>query len=314
MRGVARILAVIVLYGDGRKTSATLRSVEAALSRSPGVAALYEFLLWDNSAVPLDRMPSFAHYRHDPTNSGTSGAGNGAAAYATGHGLRWMMMLDQDTTLPADFLERMHAQAMRRDSDPTVSAIAPTVLVGDFVVSPRRMLRNRHVAYPSGENGLAPGEAASINSGTLLRVSDLLAVGGYDPRFWLDYSDWALFHQFYRAGLGTWRAADIVLHHSMTVMDYDNLMDSRRYKNLLDAEEAYTDLYRGGLEGAMQTARLLLRSVKQRLKFRDPIYSRMSVARFLRRLVTTRRYRVRMWESSLPAAIRHTKGRGGATA
>jgi GT2 family glycosyltransferase len=294
-----RVLAVVVLYGPAREESATLQSVRDALAADPGLAALYEFLLWDNSPQPLASPPAFAHYVHEAANNGTAGACNGAAKRASKQGYSWMLALDQDTVLPAGFLRDMYNTSLSVSGQPDIAAIAPTVLVGDFVVSPRMMLRNRHRPYPRGESGPASGEAAAINSGTMFRVSDLLAIGGYHPGFWLDYSDWYVFHQFFRAGRKTWRAADIVLHHSMTVMDYDNLMSISRYRNLLTAEEAYTDLYRGPLEGAMQTGRLVLRAAKQRIRFKNPEFSRITVRHLIRRLLTTRAQRITRWEADI---------------
>jgi hypothetical protein len=157
------------------------------------------------------------------------------------------------------------------------------------------MLLNRHRAYPAGEIGVADGEAAAINSGTLLRVRDLLDIGGYSPEFWLDYSDWYVFHQLYLQGRRVWRAANIQLQHSMTVMDYDGLMSLDRYRNFLAAEEAFNDLYKGRIENLVQTVRLAARVVKQRLKFQNPEFSRITRNHLLRRLFTSKKARIRFW-------------------
>lgn len=180
---------------------------------------------------------------------------------------------------------------------PDVAAIVPSVYAQGFPASPHRVLRNHHVPYPAGESGIAPGEATAINSGSLLRVRDVLAVGGYSPLFPLDYSDWYIFHQLHRAGKKVWRAAGIRLDHQMTVMDYDNLMSVQRYRLLLRAEEAFTDLYRSPLEGSLQTLRLALRVAKQRLKWRNPVYSRLTLKCLIRRLFTTRAHRILSWKA-----------------
>src|ERR1700757_1511319 len=78
-----------------------------------------------------------------------------------------------------------------------------------------------------------------------------------------------------------WRAADAELDHNMSVMDYNRLMTPDRCLNLSAAESAFSDLYRGRLENAVQNLRLLGRAIKQRGKYRDPEFSRYRVAAVL---------------------------------
>jgi hypothetical protein len=214
---------------------------------------------------------------------------------ANERGIPWLLLLDQDTSLPEDYLAAMLLNANRLATSLGIAAIVPTVFVGDFAVSPRRMLFNRHKAYPADKLGVADGELAAINSGTLLRVQDLLQIGGYSDQFWLDYSDWYVFHQLFLHGKLTWIASEIRLQHSMTVMDYDNLMSVWRYENFMIAEGAFNDLYKGWAENCMQTARLLARTCKQRIKLKNPEFSRISWRHFCKRLLVGRKERIKRW-------------------
>jgi glycosyltransferase involved in cell wall biosynthesis len=292
-----RILTVTVRYRMPVEESATLKSLAAAFSIDSALHDRYGMLLWDNSPEPLLDPPANTIYHHDPLNSGITGAFNAAATYASEHGYPWILLLDQDSDLPAGFLQEMAKTVRQVHGMPDVAAIAPSVYVKDFLASPHRVLRNRHVPYGDGECGIAPGEAMAINSGSMLRVSDLIAVGGYIQAFQQEYSDWYIFHQLYLAGKKVWRAADIRLQHVMTVMDYDSLLSVKRYRELLDAEEAYTDLYRDPLEGSMQTVRLLARAAKQRLRLKNPEFSRVTLQRFFRRLFSTRKHRIAVWDA-----------------
>jgi GT2 family glycosyltransferase len=304
-----RILAVTVRYRMPVAESATLNSLSAAFTADPTLNQRYTSMVWDNSPEPLEEAPAGTIYHHDPENSGIAGAFNTSAAYAKEHGYSWILLLDQDSDLPPGFLQGMAKAVTQVHEIAAVAAIAPSVYVKDFLASPHRVLRNRHVPYPKNECGIAPGEAMAINSGSMLRVDDLLAVGGYSRAFQQEYSDWYIFHQLHRAGKKVWRAADIKLQHVMTVMDYDNLLSVKRYQELLAAEEAFVDLYRGKLEGVMQTVRLLLRAAKQRVSLQNPEFSRVTARRFFRRLFTTKRHRISVWESDAEARRhRYTAG------
>lgn len=294
-----QILAVVVLYKTSFDASQTLTTLSRALGDDPTLLDTFEILLWDNSPEPLDAptLPFPFRYHHATGNVGLSGAFNIAAEEATRSKTPWLLLLDQDTSLPGGFLPRMlaHAQALLERGE--IAAIVPTVYVKDFTVSPRRMLLNRHAAYPAHEPGVLDGEAAAINSATLLRVSSLLQVGGYSDAFWLDYSDWYVFHQFYLHRLQVWHAADIELQHSMTVMDYDNLMTPWRYRNFIAAEGAFNDLYKSSFENSVQTLRLFVRTFKQRLRFKDAEFSRITWRYFLLRLFASRKARIARWQS-----------------
>jgi hypothetical protein len=304
-----RILIVIVRYRTPIAECATIQTLTRAFVADPSLHDRYTTLLWDNSPEPLADAPADMIYRHDPANSGITGAFNGAAHYAGDNGYPWILLLDQDSNLPNSFLGGMAMQVAHVDSMQEIAAVVPTVYCRGTVMSPHQVFRNRHKPYPPSAEGIAPGECTAINSASILRVRDLLAVGGYSADFQQEYSDWYMYHQLFLTGKKVWHANGIELESEMTIMDYDNLLSPRRYLEFLSAEEAFTDLYRGSLEGSLQTARLLLRVVKQRLKWKNPEYSRLTAKRLIRRLFTTRAHRIAAWQADGRARrTRYTKG------
>jgi GT2 family glycosyltransferase len=290
-------LAVMVRYKTPLEDSRTLRGLRDALQENPALASAYRVLIWDNSPEPIadPRLPASFLYRHSKANLGPSGAFNEARRYAREHGQTWMLLLDQDMEIHAEFLLAMlrHRRAVEGRSE--IAAIAPTVCVGDIVVSPRRQRFNCLRPYPPKESGVAPGEAIAINSGCMVRVSAVEQIGGFSTDFWLDYSDMDLFHRFYLHGMRVWRAPDTELQHDMTVMDYDRLMTCWRYRNFSNAESAFNDLYNGPLENAVQTLRVFVRAIRQRRKYRNPEFSRIAWEQLIYRLTTSKRQRLLRW-------------------
>ena len=292
-----QILAVVVLYKSSLEDSITLRSLNAEFERCHDLRNQIRVLLWDNSPSPLslNELQSAIEYRHSKTNLGVAGACNGAMEYALEQGYRWMLPLDQDTEIKAGFLDKMTRCVGALDSREEIAAIAPTVLVRGLVVSPRRQLFNRHRAYPNGQCGIAPGEAFAINSGCLIRVGALREIGGFSTDFWLDHSDMYVFHQFFLRGKKVWRAADAELEHEMSILDYDRLMSPWRYRNFSEAESAFNDLYKGWIENTVQTARLFVRAILQRRRYRNPEFSRIAWKQMLYRLRTSKSKRIERW-------------------
>jgi GT2 family glycosyltransferase len=307
MRGrIKPILAVMVRYRTPLEESRTLRGLRAALRSDAELAGSYAAMIWDNSPEPAgdsERPASFL-YRHAAANLGPSGAFNEARRYARARGHEWMLLLDQDTGVDAEFLRTMLRHLGQVAGRREVAAIVPTVCAGRTVVSPRQQLLHRNRAYPAGECGVAEGEAIAINSGSLVRVSALEKIGGFSTDFWLDYSDFYVFHRFYLHGLKLWRAADATLQHEMTVMDYEGSMQPWRYRNFSAAESAFNDLYKGRLENALQTLRVLVRALKQRWKYKNPEFGRIAWEQWKLRLATSREQRLLRWKAE--SVIRQT--------
>jgi hypothetical protein len=80
-------------------------------------------------------------------------------------------------------------------------------------------------------------------------------------------------------------------------MDYDRLLTPSRYTNFAYAEAAFNDLYKGALENWVQNLRLLARAVRQRHKYQDPAFSRITLAQLFYRLRVSRPVRIQQWKS-----------------
>jgi len=290
-------LAVLVRYQIPLAESPTFRGLQEALRAQPDLARQLAVMIWDNSPAALtpSQQPPGLFYRHAHANLGPAGAYNEAMQYALARGDDWMLLLDQDTAITSDFLTTMLRHANQLALQTRIAAIAPTVRVRGLVVSPRRQRFNSHCQYPAAEIGIAPGEAFAINSGCLIRVAALRKIGGFSTDFWLDYSDMYVFHQFFLHGLKVWRATDAELQHDMSIMDYDRLMTPWRYRNYSFAEGAFNDLYKGRLENTVQTLRLFVRAVKQRFKYRNPAFSRITRGQLWYRLRVPRSARTAQW-------------------
>jgi glycosyltransferase involved in cell wall biosynthesis len=298
-----KMLAVMVRYQTPLAESKTLLGLRAAFASHPELAAFYKVMIWDNSpeVIVASQLPAGIIYRHSQANVGTSGAFNAARQYALEQGHDWMLLLDQDMGIHAEFLQALICHRKQVQDRREVAAIVPTVCVGDTVVSPRQQLLHRNRPYPAGEPGITEGETIAINSGSLVRVSALEEIGGFSTDFWLDYSDFYVFHQFFLHGMKVWWAADTVLQHEMTVMDYERSMSPGRYKNFSAAEGAFNDLYKGRLGNAFQTLRVFARAVKQQARYRNPELARIAWEQLLDRLATPREQRLQRWKAGVAA-------------
>jgi GT2 family glycosyltransferase len=295
MTGRAPILVVVVLYRTSLAESKTIVGLQRAFTEDRALLDAFDLLLWDNSPQPID-SPAFPFpftYHHAARNVGVAGAYNAALDVAGERGAAWLLLLDQDTSVTAAYLSGMRAHAAAARSDPAIAAVAPLLKADDVLLSPRLWRFARHVPLPYAAAPYTETRAIyAANSGSMVKVEALRAVGGYSTRFWLDYSDIELFHRLHCRGFQVRIATDLALEHEIAMLDYDASMSPARYATYLAAEGDFLDLYRGPLERAMHLLRLAVRMVRQR-RFADLTFSRMTRQELWRRLRTGRRQRQR---------------------
>lgn len=297
VRNDVSILVVIVLYRQSPGESVAWKSLERGLSLLPSSMGRLRVILFDNSPSPAEpsALPDYAVYRADPSNGGLAGAYNNALAMAETEHFDWLLTLDQDTVLPADYIPRLAARANALSDREDIAAIVPQLFERDILLSPRGVLPGRTHPVLQGFTGVWAKEIHAFNSGTLWRVADLSRLGGFSRHFRLDYLDIWMHFNFHRAGLRTFIAGDLRLEHTLSLLDYKQRVSTERYDGFLRAESAFCDLYKGLLERTLLTARLGCRLIRQRQRGERAEILRLTRRTLLQRLILRRNSRIGRW-------------------
>jgi GT2 family glycosyltransferase len=293
-----RILIVTVRYKTSLEGSQTITSLSEAFRAHPDLLSNIGLLIWDNSPAALDHphLPFPFEYRHAGENLGVSGAYNRALEIAETADCKWMLLLDQDTTLPDGFLPKMLEYSRTQEHETQVAAIVPFLFDDDLPSSPLAVLFGRNKLIPPPFSGVYPKEIFAANSGTLMRVASLREVGGYNEEFWLDLSDVVTFHRLHVTGKRVFIAGDLHVQHKITNNDYDDSMSPQRYLNFIAAEGAYWDLYRTTPQRAVYMARVFARTIKQYFRYRNKIFSKITGRYFCQRLFAPKSLRLKRWK------------------
>ena len=298
----ARIVAVVVLYKRRPERSETINSLAAVFEKNAELLRSIRVVIWDNSPTSIDPqdLPFACDYKHAGRNVGTSGAYNKAMEFADAQGSPWLLLLDQDTSVSSEFLPRMLEYSYLLEDSPEIGSVVPFIYSHTQLVSPRLLLNfNRTRQIPLTLHGICRKRAFAINSTTLVRVAALKEIGGYSEEFWLDLSDVYAFQAMYLNGRYMYVAADLVLQHSLSGMDYDKEMTYERYRNFLAAEGAFVDLYSSPLEQAAQLFRLFIRIFRQYRRYQNKAFAGLAWEYFLQRLFHRRGARLRKWRQQL---------------
>jgi GT2 family glycosyltransferase len=303
----ASILAVIVLYKMSPQESISVTSLAGSLASADAGSLRLKVALFDNGPKE-QRAPGIFEeevYLWGPDNRGLAHAYNAGLVMAQKQGFDWLLTLDQDTSLPKDFLAELVKTVALVEGDPQIAAVTPQMRGTGRTLSPYTFRWGVVPSwFPPGYTGVPNDATYALNSASLLRVSALRQVGGYDPRFWLDASDHAIFHALAAHGKRVYVAGNIQVKHQLSVLDEKNSMSAARYENMLAAESAFWDLRMDKLANWVRNARLAFRLIRQ-LRPGETELQRISLKHLRLRLLHSRSYRLRLWERGLAERLKH---------
>ncbi|WP_233419263.1 glycosyltransferase [Enterococcus asini] len=246
-----KIYIVIVLYKQKWVDIPSRDCIENLVHRDA-----VEMLIYDNS--PEEQTVSFFEeqsvtYIHDSMNPGLASAYNQALSFAKD--FEWLVLLDQDTKLSSSFFYEI---AKAQPTDQVVSLV-PQILSGNRQISP--VFSNQYVSkksiYPK-EGSYS--EIMAINSASVLRVSFLKEIGGFNEEFPLDFLDHWLYWKINDVGKKV-QILPVKIQHSLSVLDYTTLKFTR-YQSILAAERLFYGEYAVTLK-KQHRRHLLKRALKQ---------------------------------------------------
>jgi GT2 family glycosyltransferase len=293
-----RLCAVIVLYKLTASESPSLKTLLTAASRVPSSELQLQVLIQDNTpgGQSIGPVPNGVRYETASENPGLADAYNRALRFAQADNCRWLLTLDQDTTLPPDYLVSMLRHIRRFDSEARICAIVPQMIDNRRNLSPFSFVAGSIPRwFALGFVGIPTRATYALNSAAVLRVASLAAIGGYDYRFPLDISDINLFHRLHAEGKRVFVAGDILVSHSFSLLNKDKRMSMDRYPKMLRDECAFWDLYMGPLARVERFVRLVGRVGKDYLFTEDPAFRRATLLELKRRLLTRRTQRIAEW-------------------
>lgn len=241
------IAAVVVLYRMSPEDSPSCSAMEQALRTDAALAALIDLLVIDNSPrrQPM-AQDSVSRYVHDGTNPGLAARYNFALQEAKRSGVPWLLLLDQDTKVTPEYLRELSSLAVQLREEEDVVAVAPKLYMHDCLQSPHLTLSDRY-RHPSRAAdlervGIAPRRLRVFNSGAMVRIAAMEAIGGFPEEYWLDYLDHATFERLQARG-GKIYVMNARLQHEMSIYapHQEEARHAARQENRLTAERRFYD-------------------------------------------------------------------------
>ena len=276
-------LIVIVLYKVNLKDSTSFITLSKA---NPNKSAI-DLFVYDNSPTKSQENTDFVlhgfnvHYVSDNENPGVSKAYNNGVKYAKVKNKKWVLFLDQDTTL-SDTILQSFLKAINRE--PEIKIFATTLfdqkknLVSPSLYFFKRGFRLSNV--PSKVCSL--NKITPINSSLLVSIEVFDKVGMYNENIKLDFSD----HEF----MGRVRK----VYDKFYVIEEDNYhsLSSSDETDLNSIKKRFEFFCNGALEAGRTTwldslqylIICILRATKLNMKFKTLYFSNVLFKEWKRNL------------------------------
>lgn len=229
--GIDQVIAVIVLYNTLGDDSVTLKSLAKCLASKNFTL---DIVVYDNRASPSGANGNVKisdlniHYYHDPSNSGLSKAYNLASRVGIELKKGWILLLDEDTHLPVDSLDKYLA-ALNLNSQ--FKLFAPILKQSDnLILSPCRYFFKRGFPLPDitfGENIF--NNKTVLNSGLLINLLAYSNCGGYNELIELDFSDVDFIERFKKSH-SAFFVIDLIFTHNFSNKQTDAFILNRRFE------------------------------------------------------------------------------------
>lgn len=272
-----KILIIIVLYKNKLENSESYLSLKRYIHNLSGID--YNILVYNNS--PEINIPKSIEYSvvNAKENKMLCGAYNYALDHATKNKSKWLLLLDQDTSLNENYFFELRS-FLNSNQDKEIVAVVPVLKNKDIILSPKEislfLWSNKNVKH----RGYTKGKITAFNSVSLLSVNYLNQIGGFSEEYPLDMLDHWCYHQISKDNKNVY-VLNVELEHDLSLLDYEKNVSLSRYEGFLDAEYKFVRKL-GIIVYISYKLRLLLRFLKQLLFFKNKTYSQKTLIRLLR--------------------------------
>ncbi|MGI4758808.1 MAG: hypothetical protein ACRYGF_18410 [Janthinobacterium lividum] len=308
------ILAVIVVYKQVPEQSSSLKSLLMAKQNNIPTDVRLTILVADNTpgGQVIALKPDVFRYRAYPDNPGLARPYNDALRTAEEEQFEWLLTLDQDTSLPQDFLAGMVRGLRTFGTDEEVAAVVPRIHDGGKFISPFRFKGGfLPVVTPERASGVLGPHTSALNSASLLKVKATRAIGGYDEHFPLHNSDTRFYQKLDRAGKRVALVADILVAHEFSILDRAGRMSPERYQQMLIDECTFWDRHMSFAARFERVVRLLGRYGSGFLRGEQPVFQNVTRMEICRRIFQSRKSRQQDRLKHLEAKVLETQHRCG---
>jgi GT2 family glycosyltransferase len=233
------ILAVLVVYNIKIDDSIAYQTFIKYKEHCKQPISLFVVDNSETVSAPQEGNKDIFLYVHLANKEMLSGAYNAALKVANSHKYNWLLLLDQDTLLSAEYFIKLNDFFENVNDLQDITAIVPFLKQSNKIISPHRLHKNIWFDKKISTYGIQYGHIIAFNSMSLLRTDFLNSVNGFSPKFPLDMLDHWLYLQMFRQKKQVY-ILNTEIEHQLSVSSYSDSVSIARHRMILDAEKNIT--------------------------------------------------------------------------
>lgn len=228
------LIIILVVY---KKKLAEISSLNFIKNIQAETDLKLHTIIYDNSPESINSgegLPYNVSYIHNRNNPGLATAYNYALEFSLNHNCEWLLLLDHDTELTNDYFNKFCQLFKKNVLTSDIAVVMPIVEANKTVISPvKRDLRRYHLSL--NQTGKLSGNISGVNSGTIVRVSFVKELGGFNLSFPLDFLDHWFFNEVKKASRYVY-IMDTVIQHDLSLLNFKQNISPERYNSILKSQ------------------------------------------------------------------------------
>ena len=260
---------IIVLYRCTLEESRAFNSLQEELKSAE---IDYELVIFNN-----DNQLKIKDERYVVVNSEEnkklSFAYNFALKRAVENGRKWLLLLDQDTSVPKGYFNRLQ-DFLKSGYPEKLAAVVPVLKSGDVVLSPKVVSSRLRIESEAKPNEYGRWITA-INSMSLMNVGFFNSIGGFSSKYELDMLDRWSYNQIMKLNRLVY-VLDVNSNHELSFLDFEKNVTPERYSDFMKMENRFSTDEMDLLYLVFYKVKLILKGLKQFVKYKNKEYSKIT--------------------------------------
>jgi GT2 family glycosyltransferase len=286
------IVAIVVLYNCNIEKSQTIISLLNNYKNNKNYFNNFSLIIYDNGEFNQKSkiiIPFQYEYVHDSTNRGLAVAYNYSLKNFKTENNSWLFLLDQDSTLPIDFIYKLKLDLKIVQYNSEVVAVVPKMHHGNYFFSPSKILYGGTMRpIDMTHSGIYKNNIFAIGSGSVIRYTFLKSINGFNEFFWIDSLDRWLYHIINKMGKSVF-VSNIILEHELSIMNYGLLLNKKRYINIMKYETYFMFFYKSKTENFIYYLRLIKRTIYLFFKEKNKIFAYLTLNHLVNNLINRKK-------------------------
>jgi len=224
-------------YWETQSFRDIIKSYRQSLNNSTLYLSIYDNTDYKDWSIQHDYINYenvIINYYRDSSNSGISAAFNYFAEFSKKIDTKWIVFLDQDTSLSIDFF----TQYLNKSINTNKNIVFPKVYTKSKLLSPSNYNCYRTSVIKNIASELLLNNITAINSGIMIRTDFFLQNNGYNKNLRIDFCDHEFIERLSNKNISA-DILDISLCQEFSVQSNDKKKALERYKIYIKDLQVY---------------------------------------------------------------------------